>query len=83
MSGRVVASQDGGTESGLTWTPQQVTREAEGDEQYVPVFMPVQDRRRDAVDVCVCADEEEDDQEEGLEVEDRCLFRKNETGGGC
>lgn len=39
----------------------------------VPILVPVHYTRYQGVDVCGCADEEEDDEEEGLEVEDCCL----------
>ena len=39
----------------------------------VPILVSVHYTRYQGVDVCGCADEEEDDEEEGLEVEDCCL----------
>lgn len=39
----------------------------------VPVFVPVHDGGDDGVDVRRCADAEEDDEDEGLQVEYRCL----------
>ena len=38
-----------------------------------PVLVPVHIAGHDVVNVCACADEEEDDEEEGLEVEERGL----------
>jgi hypothetical protein len=36
----------------------------------VPILVPIQKSREDAVQVCACADEKEDDEEERLELED-------------
>ena len=35
----------------------------------LPVFIPVNETRRDRAHVCACANHEEDDEEEGLKVE--------------
>jgi hypothetical protein len=40
----------------------------------VPILIPVQESREDAVQVCAGADEEQDHEEEGLELEDAELF---------
>ncbi len=40
----------------------------------VPVLVAIHDAGEDVVRVGACADEEEDDEEEGLEVEERCLL---------
>jgi hypothetical protein len=37
---------------------------------HVPILVPIQESREDTVQVCACADEEEDDKEECLELED-------------
>lgn len=42
----------------------------------IPILVPVQESREDAVQVCASADEEEDDEQERLELEDAEL-------GGC
>lgn len=47
-------------------------------EKDVPVLVPIHDAREDVVRVGARADEEEDHEEEGLEVEERCLLvRRN------
>lgn len=46
-----------------------------GNNNYVPVFISVHETRGHGVDVCRCADEEDDDQEHGLEIEYGSLFR--------
>ena len=38
-----------------------------------PVFIPIHVTRHDVMDVCARADEEENNEEEGLEVEERGL----------
>lgn len=35
----------------------------------LPILIPVEDARRKVVDVCACADEQQDNEEERLEVE--------------
>lgn len=42
--------------------------------QNVPILIPVQESRKDSVQVCAGADEEQDHEEEGLELEDAELF---------
>ncbi len=41
-----------------------------GEEEGLPVLVPVHDAWEDVVGVCARADEQEDDEEEGLEVEE-------------
>jgi len=36
----------------------------------VPILVPIQESREDTMQVCACADEEEDNEEERLELED-------------
>jgi hypothetical protein len=40
----------------------------------VPILIPIQESREDSVQVCAGADEEQDHEEEGLELEDAELF---------
>jgi len=42
--------------------------------QNVPILIPIQESREDSVQVCAGADEEQDHEEEGLELEDAELF---------
>lgn len=37
---------------------------------HVPILVPIQESREYTVQVCACANEEEDDEEERLELED-------------
>jgi hypothetical protein len=37
---------------------------------HVPILVPIQESREDTVQVCACADKEQDDEEERLELED-------------
>jgi len=48
----------------------------------VPVLVAIHDAGEDVVRVGACADEEEDDEEEGLEVEERRLWVGG-RGGQC
>ena len=41
--------------------------------RHVPLFVTVNEPRRNGADVRACADEQEDDEQEGLEVEKRRL----------
>ena len=39
----------------------------------IPIFIPINDTGKDSVRVCARADQKQDDQEQGLEVEERGL----------
>lgn len=43
----------------------------------IPVLVPVHDAGRKVVDICACADQQQDDEQEGFEVEERRLDRNN------
>ena len=48
-------------------------------ERDVPVLVPIDESWHHGVGVCACADEKEDDEEEGLKVE-YCGLSKREAG---
>lgn len=45
-----------------------------GSSHLIPVLIPVHDTRSEVVDVCARADEQQEDEEEGLEVEEGGLW---------
>lgn len=51
-----------------------LTESVRNREKDIPVLVPIHDAREDVVRVGARADEEEDHEEEGLEVEERCLL---------
>ena len=45
----------------------------------IPVLVPVHDAGREVVDICARADQQQDDEQEGLEVEERRLEQQQDV----